>query len=82
MVHDLDGSSYSVKVPILSRLFRTTRLARHDNLADRAGLVVLDAVLGTLYRWVAADDYAYDLEKTLIATVDLILAGVAIPTEQ
>jgi TetR/AcrR family transcriptional regulator, cholesterol catabolism regulator len=41
-----------------------------------AGLVILDAYLGVIYRWVADEDGQYDFEKNLIATLDLILTGI------
>jgi TetR/AcrR family transcriptional regulator, cholesterol catabolism regulator len=45
--------------------------------ATRAGLLILDAYLGVLYRWVShddGDDFAF--EKDLMAALDLILTGM------
>jgi TetR/AcrR family transcriptional regulator, cholesterol catabolism regulator len=52
--------------------------------ATRAGLVILDAYLGVLYRWVADEDGQFALEENLTATLDLILAGITRepPTER
>lgn len=52
--------------------------------ATRAGLVILDAYLGVLYRWVAAEDGQFAFEENLMATLDLILAGITrkAPTER
>lgn len=44
--------------------------------ATRAGLVILDAYFGALYRWVADEDDRFDFEEVLISTLDLILGGV------
>ena len=43
--------------------------------ATRAGLVILDAYLGVLFRWVSQDDFAF--EKDLMAALDLILTGMS-----
>jgi TetR/AcrR family transcriptional regulator, cholesterol catabolism regulator len=43
--------------------------------AHRAGLVILDAYLGVLYRWVRGDGHPA-LEEDLMATLDLVLAGM------
>lgn len=52
--------------------------------ATRAGLVILDAYLGVLYRWVAAEDGQFAFEENLMATLDLILTGITRkdPTER
>ncbi|MEU5879319.1 TetR/AcrR family transcriptional regulator [Spirillospora sp. NPDC047279] len=41
-----------------------------------AGLVILDAYIGALFRWVDDEDGRYDLEENLMATLDLLLAGI------
>jgi TetR/AcrR family transcriptional regulator, cholesterol catabolism regulator len=43
--------------------------------ANRAGVVILDAYLGVLYRWVRDDSHS-PLEEDLMATLDLVLAGM------
>jgi TetR/AcrR family transcriptional regulator, cholesterol catabolism regulator len=45
--------------------------------ATRAGLVILDAYAGVLYRWVSDQDGQFALEEDLTATLNLILAGIA-----
>jgi AcrR family transcriptional regulator len=47
--------------------------------ADRAGLVIFDAYMGALYRWVRDEDGRFDFEKDLIAMLDLLLVGIARP---
>jgi hypothetical protein len=42
----------------------------------RAGLVLFDAYLGILYRWVGEDE-TQSVEENLTATLDLVLAGIA-----
>jgi TetR/AcrR family transcriptional regulator, cholesterol catabolism regulator len=44
--------------------------------ATRAGLVILDAYLGALYRWVSHEDGQFAFEENLMATLDLVLAGI------
>jgi len=43
----------------------------------RAGLVLFDAYLGVLYRWVDEEQGRPALEEELTATVELVLAGLA-----
>jgi TetR/AcrR family transcriptional regulator, cholesterol catabolism regulator len=43
----------------------------------RAGLVVFDAYMGVLYRWVGDKDGRFAFEENLMATLDLVLAGIA-----
>jgi AcrR family transcriptional regulator len=43
--------------------------------AARAGLVILDAYLGVLFRWVGDEDFAF--EQELMAALDLILTGIS-----
>jgi TetR/AcrR family transcriptional regulator, cholesterol catabolism regulator len=50
---------------------------RPDVDATRAGLVLFDAYLGILYRWVNEDDARPSLEEHLAATLELVLAGMA-----
>jgi AcrR family transcriptional regulator len=42
----------------------------------RAGLILFDAYLGILYRWVGEDE-AQSVEENLTAALDLVLAGIA-----
>jgi ribosomal protein S18 acetylase RimI-like enzyme len=42
----------------------------------RAGLVLFDAYLGIIYRWVNEDDEPPALEENLTAALDLVLAGI------
>lgn len=44
--------------------------------ATRAGFVVFDAYLGVLYRWVAHEDDRFAFEENLMASLDLVLAGI------
>lgn len=44
--------------------------------ATRAGLLILDAYLGVLYRWVGDEDGRFAFEDELLATLDLVLAGI------
>ena len=46
---------------------------------DRAGRLLFDAYLGVLYRWVTAKRQPEDLEKSLLAVLDLLLQGIAAP---
>jgi TetR/AcrR family transcriptional regulator, cholesterol catabolism regulator len=43
----------------------------------RAGLVLFDAYLGALYRWVNEDEEPAALEQSLTAALELILTGIA-----
>ena len=45
--------------------------------ADRAGLVLFDAYLGSLYRWALRDDVEAGFESDLVATLDVLLRGIA-----
>lgn len=45
--------------------------------ATRAGLVLFDAYLGILYRWVNEGDARSVLEENLTSTLDLVVAGIA-----
>jgi TetR/AcrR family transcriptional regulator, cholesterol catabolism regulator len=45
--------------------------------ATRAGVVILDAYLGVLFRWVSDEDGRFALEENLTATLDLVLTGMA-----
>ncbi len=42
----------------------------------RAGLVILDAYLGVLYRWVSHEDGQFEFEENLMAALDVVLAGI------
>jgi TetR/AcrR family transcriptional regulator, cholesterol catabolism regulator len=44
--------------------------------ADRAGQVIFDAFDGVLYRWVRDDEGRFAFEENLMATLDLVLAGI------
>jgi TetR/AcrR family transcriptional regulator, cholesterol catabolism regulator len=44
--------------------------------ATRAGLLVLDAYLGVLYRWVNDDDGQFAFEENLLTTLDVVLDGM------
>ena len=44
--------------------------------ATRAGLVLFDAYLGVLYRWVGDDEGQFGLDDNLVATLDQVLAGI------
>lgn len=50
---------------------------RPDIDAGRAGLVLFDAYLGVLYRWVSGPKSRRRFEVELLATLDLLLAGIA-----
>ncbi len=45
--------------------------------ATRAALVVWDAYLGVLYRWVSAEGGRFALEENLMDTLDMVLSGIA-----
>ena len=45
--------------------------------ADRAGLVLFDAYLGSLYRWALRDDLETGFESDLVASLDVLLRGIA-----
>lgn len=45
--------------------------------AERAGLVLFDAYLGALYRWALGEGTETGLEPDLVATLDLLLIGIA-----
>lgn len=45
--------------------------------ADRAGLVLFDAYLGSLYRWALNEEVGTGFESDLVATLDVILRGIA-----
>jgi hypothetical protein len=47
--------------------------------ADRAGRLLFDAYVGVLHRWVTAKHQPEDLEKSLLAVLDLLLRGIAAP---
>ena len=47
---------------------------------DRAGRLLFDAYSGVLCRWVNAREKPEDLEKSLLAVLDLVLRGMAAPT--
>ena len=47
--------------------------------ADRAGLLLFDAYLGVLHRWASAMRTPPDLEKNLLAALELVLEGIATP---
>jgi AcrR family transcriptional regulator len=47
--------------------------------ADRAGRLLFDAYIGVLHRWVTAKHQPEDLEKSLLAVLDLLLRGIAAP---
>ena len=51
---------------------------RPDIDADRAGLVLFDAYLGVLYRWVNHKELRRSFEDELVGTLDLLLAGIAL----
>jgi len=42
----------------------------------RVGLVIFDAYLGVLYRWVNAENGQFAFEENLMATLDLVLTGI------
>jgi len=46
---------------------------------ERAALLLFDVYLGVLYRWVTAKREPPDLEKSLVAALDLALRGIAAP---
>jgi len=46
---------------------------------DGAGYLLFDAYLGVLIRWVTAKHPPPDLEKNLLAVLDLVLRGIAAP---
>lgn len=46
---------------------------------DCAGRLLFDAYLGVLYRWVTAEHPPEDLEKSLLAVLELVLRGIASP---
>jgi AcrR family transcriptional regulator len=45
--------------------------------ANRAALVVWDAYLGVLYRWVSDEDGRFALEENLKDMLDMLLSGIA-----
>ncbi len=78
--------------PLLTSDSETTRLfaaairsgqelgdIRRETDPDRAGRLLFDAYLGVLYRWVTAKHPPEDLEKSLLAVLDLLLRGIAAP---
>jgi len=50
---------------------------RPDVDADGAGLIMLDAYFGALYRWVSDEDGRRSFEDDLMGMLDLLLAGMA-----
>jgi len=50
---------------------------RADIDADGAGLILLDAYFGALYRWVSDEDGRRSFEDDLMGVLDLLLAGMA-----
>ena len=50
---------------------------RADIDADGAGLILLDAYFGALYRWVSDEDGRRSFEDDLMGMLDLLLAGMA-----
>ena len=50
---------------------------RLDVDADGAGLILLDAYFGALYRWVSDEDGRRSFEDDLLGMLDLLLAGMA-----
>jgi TetR/AcrR family transcriptional regulator, cholesterol catabolism regulator len=49
---------------------------RRDFDAARAGLIMFDAYMGVLYRWVADESGRYAFEENLLATLDVILTAM------
>jgi AcrR family transcriptional regulator len=49
---------------------------RPDLDSTGAGLVILDAYLGALYRWVSHEDDEVSLEESLMVALDVVLAGI------
>lgn len=43
---------------------------------DRAGLLLFDAYLGVLYRWVNDEDDQFPFGDNLVAALDILLAGI------
>jgi hypothetical protein len=50
-----------------------------DTDPDLAGLLLFDAYLGVLYRWVTSEDEETDLEEGLVAVLDLVLKEITAP---
>jgi TetR/AcrR family transcriptional regulator, cholesterol catabolism regulator len=48
----------------------------------QAGQILFDAYQGELIRWVVAEDGSTNLGKRLVAIVDLVLRGIAAPTDR
>jgi TetR/AcrR family transcriptional regulator, cholesterol catabolism regulator len=44
--------------------------------ASCAGLVILDAYIGVVYRWVSQEDGRFALEENVMAALDLVLGGI------
>lgn len=51
---------------------------RPDVDADRAGVVLFDAYLGVLYRWMSDEEGRRSFEDELVGTLDLLLTGIAL----
>ena len=65
---------------ILAHAIRSGQRAGHirpDIDADRAGLLLFDAYLGALYRWVSDEEGRRSFEDELMGMLDLLLAGIA-----
>ncbi|MGH9214293.1 MAG: TetR/AcrR family transcriptional regulator [Acidimicrobiales bacterium] len=71
---------YASETPAL--LAHTIRLGqqqgdiRPDVDPAHVGLVLFDAYVGVLYRWVSNEDDQFDFEENLTATLDLVLPGI------
>jgi AcrR family transcriptional regulator len=50
---------------------------RSDVDVDRASLILYDAYLGALYRWVSDEEGRRSFEDELVEMLDLLLAGIA-----
>jgi TetR/AcrR family transcriptional regulator, cholesterol catabolism regulator len=46
--------------------------------ADRVGRLLFDAYLGDLYRWVNDDHDQFALQRNLLATLEILLTGIAV----
>ena len=65
---------------ILTHAIRSGQRAGHirpDIDADRAGLILFDAYLGALYRWVSDEEGRRSFEEDLVGMLDVLLAGIA-----
>ncbi len=71
-----DGSDAPAMLADILRSGQQQGDIRPDLDAARAGLLIFDAYFAVLYRWVSDEDGSFALDENLLATLDLVLAGM------